>query len=133
MLDERREIHSLWHIGISAAIALGLALLAAFWALADPRADIKEIKNNYLTLREHEEFVRRFTADLARVEQDNRLQNSEMATRSEVVAHAHADDAIREEQSRRLDQMQKQIDLLMSRTLIEPPPNVYSKPINPQR
>jgi hypothetical protein len=117
-----------WQIGLSAMIATGLALLAAFWALADPRADIKEIKNNYLTLREHDEFVRRFTSDINRVEQTNREQAGEMARKVEVESHDRADADMRTAQDRRLDQMQRQIDLLLARSLIEPPPNLKGIP-----
>src|SRR5512143_29950 len=85
----------LWQMVLSAAIALGLALLAAFWALADPRQEIKDIKTNYLTLREHEEFVKRFTADIGRIEQTNRDQALQLATKVEVTEHSRTDETAR--------------------------------------
>jgi hypothetical protein len=124
--DERRN--NIVQIGISAAIALGLALITAFWSLADPRAEIKDIKSTYLTLREHEEFVTRFNADLTRAESNDRIAQQQMARKVDLDAHDRADDQFRTATRDRLDQMQRQIDLLISRSLIEPPPNVRGVP-----
>jgi len=65
---------SIFQIVISAGIALSLALLAAFWALADPRAEIKNIRENFLTIREHNEFQARVKSDISRLEDENRHQ-----------------------------------------------------------
>lgn len=55
-------------------VTIGLAILAAFWAYADPRAEIRSIKDNYLTVREHQEFQTRVARDITRLEQENKHQ-----------------------------------------------------------
>jgi hypothetical protein len=105
-------------------VVLG-AIAAGFWQLADPRQDIKDTKanfNNYLTLREHEEFVRRFTSDITRIESVNLIQTRAMVTKSEAEAHAKADAAQSHAVELRLDAMQRQLDLLIQRSLA-PNPN----------
>jgi len=58
-----------------------IGVLAAFWQLSDPRADIKSIRDTYLTLREHTEFAQRFTRDVARLEEEQRAQNVSIDTK----------------------------------------------------
>lgn len=94
------------------AVGLVLAIMGGLWSITDPRGDIKDIRTNYLSLREHEEFVRRFNSDLGKVESTAR----EMPRRAEVDAHM-------KQLGDRLTAMQAQIDLLISRSLIQPPPN----------
>lgn len=58
-------------VAISAGVVLALALVAAFWALADPRSEIKSIRENFLTIREHNEYRDAVKEDLRRIEQNN--------------------------------------------------------------
>jgi len=75
------------------------AVVGAFWSLADPRAEVRAIRENYLTLREHEEFVRRFNSDIARIEGENRTQIS----RTEV-------ETVWKRRAAELAEMHKQLD-----------------------
>jgi len=77
--DERFVVH-LPHMAISAIIALGVGLLTAFWSLADPRAEIKIIRDTYLTIREHAEYRDGVRSDLDRL----RERDKDFMTRSEV-------------------------------------------------
>lgn len=52
---------------ISTAVVM-LTIVGGFWSLADPRAELKNIRDNYLSIREHEEFVRRFDRDVERLD-----------------------------------------------------------------
>lgn len=114
----------MWQVIVSAALVLGLAIIAAFWALADPRADIRDIKSSYTTLREHNDLITRMDSNFKRIEENNRTVASQLASKVQVEEHNHADDAARSALIGRLDAMQRQIDLLISRSLIQPPPNV---------
>lgn len=67
-------------IVISAVIALGLALVTAIWSLADPRAEIRTIRETYLTLREHNEYREGIKEDIHRLES----RYGEQITRAEV-------------------------------------------------
>lgn len=83
----KRAAPVVWQIIVSAAVLLALALIGAFWSLADPRADIKAIQTDiithYLTIREHLEFRERVAQDIKRVEDENRLQNSTTLTKEQ--------------------------------------------------
>ena len=100
---------------VTIIVTVGLAVLAAFWQLSVPRNDIKtlrdDLRNNYLTIREHEEFIRRVTADLVRVEQENRDQNEHNATKAQLENHEKSDEMLSHERDKRLEQMQRQIDI----------------------
>jgi hypothetical protein len=100
-----------------------IAIIGGFWQLADPRAELRDIKTNYLSLREHDEFVRRFTADIARIERENREQDSQLVTKGQFDLHDKNDEKTYQLMVSRLAAMQAQIDLLMNRSLIQPPPN----------
>ena len=102
---------------ISGGIIVILAIIGVVWGLADPRSEIKEIKTNYLTLREHEEFVRRFNSDILRL-QNEQSEMDKVIPRKEDVAALQ----------RELDSVHRQISLLIGRSLIEPPPNMQGKP-----
>lgn len=118
----------MWQIIVSVALAVGIGLIGMFWSLADPRSDIKDIKNNYVTLREHNDLVTRMTDGFRRLEAESVEQRKELATKVETESHAHTDDATRAALVGRLDAMQRQIDLLISRSLIQPPPNASVPP-----
>jgi hypothetical protein len=99
-------------------------MVGGFWSLADPRSEIRDIKSNYLTLREHESFVRRFEADVTRVEQNSRQEILDVAKKADLEAVREANGLVAKNLEKRLDLMQSQIDLLLARSLIQPPPNV---------
>src|SRR3954470_20279614 len=64
----------------SGAIALIVAMLAGFWSLADPRGDLRSIRDTYLTLREHNEFAGRLLLDATRNDKVNENQWRELLT-----------------------------------------------------
>lgn len=64
----------------SGAIALIVAVLAGFWSLADPRSDLKNIRDTYLSLREHNEFTARVLLDVTRIEKVNAEQWNDLLT-----------------------------------------------------
>jgi hypothetical protein len=121
-----------WWQTIAPTVILLIAIVAGFWQLADPRADIKDIRLSYLSLREHEEFVRRFQSDIARIETEQRDQNHLMATKTEMTAQLHAAEQVTSMIQKRIDDLQHQVDLLVQRSLIQPPPNV-SQPNAPRQ
>ena len=96
---------------ISGMIIIAITVVGAIWRLADPRSDITSIKANYLSLREHEEFVSRFKADIQRLEADLRDEQRTSVHHSDL-------EAIRD----RFVLIQHQLDLLIERSLVEPPP-----------
>lgn len=69
-----------WQVAVSAAIAVGMAALTAFWSMADPRSEIKEIKSSYLSLREHNEYRSGVRRDIDRL--DNQI--AKLVGRAEV-------------------------------------------------
>src|SRR4051812_45038458 len=72
------------YLGIinSGAIALLIAIMAGFWSLADPRGEIKSIRDNYLSLREHNVFAERLQQDIARIDKAmNELNTGSVAQR----------------------------------------------------
>lgn len=111
-------------------IAMVFAIVGAFWyVMQDLRASQKE----YLTIREHAEYVTNARADLKRVEDENKLQLSkdtfkswkeqrtnltndiqirlmDRVTRAELLAHLEKDKDL-------LTNLQRQIDLLRSEML----------------
>lgn len=70
MVDRPYSINSLLPMIISTLVVV-LTVAGGFWSLADPRSDLKAIRESYLTLREHEEFVARFNKDITRLENEN--------------------------------------------------------------
>lgn len=67
----------------SGAIALLIAMFTGFWSLADPRSELKNIRDTYLSLREHNEFASRVQLDVARVDKVNNEQWRELLTMRE--------------------------------------------------
>ena len=125
--SENGKLHFSWSI-VASTMVLLIAIVGGFWQLADPRADIKDIKSQYLSLREHEEFVRRFQADVSRVEKVNTEQSRNMATKSELAAQLHANEMVNATLMKRIDAMQATIDMLIQRSMVQPPPNVSRQP-----
>src|SRR4051812_38179868 len=78
----------------SGAIALLIAMFTGFWSLADPRGELKNIRENYLTLREHIEFASRLQLDTVRLDKVNNEQWRELLPMNEwnswKVAHDQA-------------------------------------------
>ncbi len=114
--------------GMASTGILAMAIIGAFWGLADPRGEIRDIKGSFLSIREHEEFVRRFTSDISRVEIVNAKQTSTMVTKDEMSAHLHADEVVIATMQKRMDRIQAEVDQLTQRSLIQPPPNVSRPP-----
>ena len=112
-----------WQSFISTGVLL-VAIIGGFWSVADPRSELRDIKTSYLTLREFEGFVRRFETDITRVETASRQQISDVAKKADLDAVRDANSLVAHNLEGRLDQMQREIDLLVSRSLIQPPPNV---------
>ena len=100
---------AIWQIVISATIALGLALLTAFWSLADPRAEIKNIEanisQNYLTIREHAEYRDRIQKDILRLEEQNDQQAGKMQVQADIQWLRQEIDQLRRE----MEAMQRDI------------------------
>jgi hypothetical protein len=67
----------------SGAIALLIAMFAGFWSLADPRGELKTIRESFLTLREHNEFAARVQLDTVRLDKVNGEQWRELVTMRE--------------------------------------------------
>lgn len=67
----------------SGAIALLIAMFTGFWSLADPRGELKTIRESYLSLREHNEFAARVQMDVVRVDKVNNEQWRELLTMRE--------------------------------------------------
>jgi predicted nucleic acid-binding Zn-ribbon protein len=97
---------------ISGIVVIGLAIVGAFWALADPRSEIKDIKARYLTVREHLDLVNRINTDIERIDQlAQRLQVDSLNQKDLKALH------------REIDDLKQQIKTLMNRSLIDPPPH----------
>lgn len=76
MVDELPSPQKASPLAITVVVTVGLAVLAAFWQLSDPRSEIKTIREGYLSVREHNEFAARIAADIKRLEDENRRQLS---------------------------------------------------------
>jgi hypothetical protein len=79
MAEDRGVIGTNMPLIVSTMVLL-LTILGGFWSLADPRGELKSIRDSYLTVREHEEFVHRFNKDITRIETENRLQEEHFQT-----------------------------------------------------
>ncbi len=102
---------TIWASIISTIIAL-VAVVGGFWSLADPRADIKDIRQSFLTLREHAEFVSRFDRDLLRIESDHRrFQEDLIQLRRETMTKPDFA-AFQHERDNQRAQTQKQLETL---------------------
>lgn len=100
------------------------AIIAAIGVTVTLLGYILWILSGYLTIREHNEFVTRYTQDVKRIEDTNREQSKQLANKVQVDEHAKTDAAMMGALHNRLNAMQAQIDLLIHRSLIQPPPNV---------
>jgi hypothetical protein len=69
---------------MTVVVTIGLAVLGAFWQLSDPRFEIRDIKSNYLTIREHQEFQARLDRDIKRLETMEADQNANFVTKREM-------------------------------------------------
>lgn len=74
MADDAPTPYKASPLTITIVVTVGLAVLAAFWQLSDPRNEIKNIREGYLSVREHNEFAARIAADIKRLEDENRRQ-----------------------------------------------------------
>ncbi len=77
---------------IISTMLLLFAIIGAFWSVADPRKDLDQIRKNYLTVREHEQFVMQSEKDSNRLDRqikDERtaleLRLSKLATKDELA------------------------------------------------
>lgn len=95
-----------WQVIITAGLAIAGAMLAAFWSLADPRAEIKLIRDTYLSIREHSEFAARVAADIRRLEEDNKNQ----ATTARLEALHKEMEALFSERARELDHLRHDVE-----------------------
>lgn len=106
MANGSGRLESVWQVVIATISAVFL-LVAGFWYLADPRqaiaelrsfftAEIKDIRGNYLSIREHEAFITRHTNDIQRVEKENADERKELVSRREFEAwKKERDDRVR--------------------------------------
>lgn len=99
-------LNNLLPIIISTVVVM-LTIAGGFWSLADTRPDLKDIRINYLTLREHEEFVTRFNKDIQRLESENQRQNDQFQT----LLNARES---KETSERNLAYMEKRLDDILS-------------------
>lgn len=84
-MAERPE-PSLWQIIVVTLVPL-IAVVGGFWSLADPRTDIRQIKLDYLTLREHLEFAQRATKDIERLQSENVAQQQSLISVREFAEY----------------------------------------------
>jgi hypothetical protein len=103
-----KQPHPFSQIAISATIALGIALITAFWSLADPRADIKSIKDGYLSIREHDEFKSRVERTLAELAAQNLNQNQVFMSKAEFERWKGERDVYIRLIQREIEEVQKQ-------------------------
>ena len=96
---------------ISILVVVSLAVLGAFWQLSDPRGDIKDIRANYLTVREHNEFTTRIARDVARIEEENNRQNARMLAAETFQAWEKENAATVAEINKRLDDKVSRSDI----------------------
>ena len=67
----------------TATVVIGIAVISAFWMLSDPRTEIRSIKDNYLQLREHEEFKSRVDRTFQQLADQNHQQEEKFLSRNE--------------------------------------------------
>lgn len=98
-----------WQIVITTGIGFMGAVLLAFWQLADPRAEIKTLRdlvnNQYLTIREHVEFSAKVQRDLDRLSAEQTRQVSTDAFNAWKIEH----DAAHKDLQKRIEALQLQL------------------------
>ncbi len=87
---------------IISTVVVVLTIIGGFWSLADPRTELKAIRDNYLTIREHQEFQNRVTRDIQRLEAENQVQ----ASKTEL-------NAVVTERRAELDKLHKDVEELL--------------------
>ncbi len=88
---------------VISTIVVLLTIMGGFWSLADPRSELKNIRENYLTIREHQEFQNRVTRDILRLESENQLQASKAELEAIVKERRTELDAIHKELAHIMD------------------------------
>lgn len=74
MGEARPQPAAVWWQLIVLTIGPMIAIGAGFWSLADPRSELRQIKLDYLTIREHMEFATRTSKDIEHLQQDSIAQ-----------------------------------------------------------
>jgi uncharacterized protein YhaN len=133
-----------------------LALIGLFWSVANPRDDIKQIKQELqseidqlsrekLTLAEHHEYVTRKDKDTDRLDGEINTMRAQVVPREEHVQHWKEQDdrfdtlrdqvaALTKEVNgswdvgKQLDNLQREIDILRDHAVAAPRPGVATTP-----
>lgn len=117
---ERERVQvTAWQL-VATTIGVVASILYVQWTIfqqsvqSDERI-VNNLQNNYLTIREHAEFVSNLRSDLIRMNNEALMQNRRIEERIETRASQHEAKLALDSLNARLSAMQAQIDRLTNR------------------